>query len=74
MKFKEIFEQVKNYFNLDATEQLEQDEKRDELLESVEDKIKSKKEKLKDATSKKKKEKLKKEIDILKDMRKKLTV
>jgi hypothetical protein len=72
MKIEKLFKLAQKVFILDVKEDKKSEEKKDELLKSLDKKIASMKDKIKDTDSKKKHEELKKEIDILIKLRDKI--
>jgi len=71
MKLKRLFQKIEEYFNMDD-EDSKKRKKTDKLLKNLDAKMESIKEKIRVAPSKSKKTKLKKQLNALKELRKKI--
>lgn len=72
MKIAKLFKKLKHFIKMDEQTQSEESKKRQKLESSLEEKIASMKEKIKDSDNKKKREELIEELEMLKKLGEKL--
>ncbi len=72
MKIEKLFKRVEIFFKLDEEEQAIKGKKRKKLINSLEKKITSMKEKIKESDNKEKKIQLKRELEVLINLRKRI--
>ena len=69
MKIEELFEKAEKFFGMEKNEQKNNIEKREELISSIEEKMTSIKEKIKEDDNDEKKEGMKKELEVLQQLK-----
>lgn len=72
MKMQELFEKAEKFFGMDKDERIQNIEKKEKLMSSLEEKISSMKENIKNCDEEEKKEVLKKEIEVLQKLKDKI--
>ncbi|MEA1955081.1 MAG: hypothetical protein U9N02_01140 [Campylobacterota bacterium] len=74
MKLEKLFKKVEEFFNMDEQEQEKKVNKKQKLNFSLKEKIEAMKKKIKATDNKEKKKKIKDELDVLKQLLKKLEI